>query len=74
MTPTVTSLRERKRGKVGTVLRGLANDAALSELLKTLKNACGAGRNMTADGLEIQGDHASRIAELLRDKGYRVKG
>src|SRR5690349_17870944 len=68
------AVEKRKRGKVVTVLRGLAADVALPELLKALKNACGAGGTITGDGLEIQGDHASRIAELLRDAGYRVKG
>jgi translation initiation factor 1 len=67
------AVEKRKRGKVVTVLRGLANDAALPELLKSLKNACGAGGTMLPEGLEIQGDHAARIAELLRTGGYRVK-
>ena len=68
------AVEKRKRGKVVTVLRGLANDAALPDLLKSLKNSCGAGGTMLPEGLEIQGDHAARIAELLRSGGYRVKG
>jgi translation initiation factor 1 len=65
------AVEKRKRGKVVTVIRGLANDSALPELLKSLKNSCGAGGMVTSDGLEIQGDHAARIAELLRGHGYR---
>ena len=68
------AVEKRKRGKVVTVLRGLASDDALPDLLKSLKNACGAGGTLTSEGLEIQGDHAARIAELLRAQGYRLKG
>jgi translation initiation factor 1 len=67
------TLEKRKRGKVVTVLSGLAPDAALPELLQSLKTACGAGGTITAGGLEIQGDHASRLAELLQAGGYRIK-
>jgi translation initiation factor 1 len=66
------AVEKRKRGKVVTVVRGLASDAALPELLKSLKNACGAGGTLLPEGLEIQGDHASRVAELLRAGGYRM--
>lgn len=67
------AVEKRKRGKVVTVLRGLINDAALPELLKSLKNACGAGGTLLPNGLEIQGDHAKPVAELLRAARYRVK-
>jgi translation initiation factor 1 len=67
------AVEKRKRGKVVTVLRGLADDAARPELLKSLKNACGAGGTLSPEGLEIQGDHAARIAELLKSAGYRLK-
>lgn len=55
------TLEKRKRGKVVTVLFGLAPDAALPELPKSLKTACGAGGTLTDSGLEIQGTtpHAS---------------
>jgi len=67
------AVEKRKRGKVVTVLRGLAADAALPDLLKSLKNACGAGGTLLSDGLELQGDHADRVAVLFRARSYRVK-
>ena len=67
------AVEQRKRGKVVTVVRGLVNDSALPPLLKTLKDACGAGGTMKDEALELQGDHSDRVAELLRAVGYRVK-
>ena len=66
------SLEKRKKGKVVTVIRGLAaaeND--LPELLQQLKNACGAGGAVKGDTIEIQGDHQQRIREQLTAQGYR---
>ena len=71
-------------GKTVTVADGLlgSKDDA-SALLSALKKACGGGGALrdskTADGtpcfaLEVQGDHLAKVAELLRDRGYRVKG
>lgn len=67
------AVEKRKRGKVVTAVHGLASDAALPELLKTLKTACGAGGTLKDGVLEIQGEHASRVSELLGDLGYRLK-
>lgn len=71
-------------GKTVTVADGLLgskDDAAA--LLSLLKKACGGGGAMrdskTPDGtacyaLEVQGDHLVKVADLLRERGYRVKG
>ena len=71
-------------GKTVTVADGFLgsrDDAAA--LLSTLKKACGGGGALrdskTPDGtsafaLEIQGDHLAKVAEFLRERGYRVKG
>ena len=71
-------------GKTVTVADGLLgskDDAAT--LLSTLKKACGGGgavrESTTPDGtpcfaLEVQGDHLAKVAELLRGRGFRVKG
>lgn len=67
------AVEKRERGKVVTAVHGLASDAALPELLKTLKTACGAGGTLKDGVLEIQGEHASRVSELLGDLGYRLK-
>lgn len=64
--------RKNRKGKVVTVVAGvpLSEAAALGAELKRL---CGTGGTVKADVVEIQGDHAARIVELLRQRGYQVK-
>lgn len=69
------SVERRKKGKVVTVIRGLAPEANdLPALLTRLKNACGAGGAIEDDGLEIQGDQLDRLRKLLAEFGYKVRG
>jgi translation initiation factor 1 len=68
------AIEKRKKGKVVTVIRGLAaaeND--LPELLSRLKSQCGAGGAIQEESLEIQGEHMDRIRAALTELGYRVK-
>lgn len=77
----VVSSEKRKRGKMVTVVRGLAaHETDLAELTTDLKNHCGAGgtvkpdeRDETKQVIEIQGDQASRVAARLTELGYNVK-
>lgn len=72
---------KRKRGKMVTVVRGLAShETDLAELTTDLKNHCGAGgtvkpdeRDETKEVIEIQGDQAARVAARLSELGYNVK-
>ncbi len=67
-------VEKRPKGKVVTLVTGLAaasND--LPDLLKQLKNACGAGGVVKDDSLEIQGDHLERVKQQLLKIGYKVK-
>lgn len=67
------AVEKRARGKLVTVVRGLAAaDNDLAALLTQLKSACGAGGTVKEDLLEVQGDHRARIAGLLAEIGYRV--
>jgi translation initiation factor 1 len=69
------AVEKRRKGKVVTVIRGLAaagND--LPELLGKLKSQCGAGGTLREDCLEIQGEHLERLKAALSDLGYGVKG
>jgi translation initiation factor 1 len=51
-------------------VRGLALEAtALAALGKRLRSACGSGGTAKDGVLEIQGDHAERVVELLRAEG-----
>ena len=65
---------KRKKGKVVTVVRGLAaEDNDFPAIFKRLKNECGAGGCIEEDTLEIQGDHRQRVEKTLKDIGYRTK-
>ncbi|MFM9117592.1 MAG: translation initiation factor [Planctomycetota bacterium] len=65
---------KRARGKMVTVVRGLApSDNDLPTLLKQLKDKCGAGGTLKEDALELQGEHRERVAKLLQEIGYRVR-
>ena len=69
------AVEKRKKGKVVTVVRGLATDANdLTTLLAKLKNSCGAGGTLDCESLEIQGDHLERLRLLLSGLGYKVRG
>jgi translation initiation factor 1 len=66
-------IEKRKKGKVVTVVHGLtatAND--LPGLLAHMKSSCGAGGTTEGDTVEIQGDHVTRVRELLARIGYRL--
>ncbi len=66
--------RKRRKGKTVTVIAGLQhNTAAYKSLLTELKTFCGAGGTLKDGELEIQGDHRDRIADKLRELGYKVK-
>ena len=61
-------------GKAVTLVRGLALDAAaLAALGKRLRSACGAGGTVKDGVLEVQGDHAERVVDLLQQEGWIVK-
>ena len=66
-------VERRKRGKVVTVICGLAVDDARSALLTELKNLVGSGGTIRDDNLEIQGDHAANLSSFLSDRGYKVR-
>lgn len=65
-------VERRKRGKIVTVIAGLAVDDAVAGLLKDLKNSVGSGGSIQDENLEIQGDHADSIRQELKKRGYRV--
>ena len=77
-TKVVAKLRIEKAGRGGktvTVVYDLPkNEAFLTSLSVELKRACGTG-GTTGDGtVEVQGEHRDRLREVLRQKGFTVKG
>lgn len=68
--------REKKGrgGKTVTLVRGLELDAAARVALgRQLKTACGSGGTVADGVIEIQGDHALRVMQVLQGKGLVVK-
>lgn len=61
-------------GKTVTLVRGLPLDeTALAALGKRLRSACGSGGTVKDGVLEVQGDHAERVIELLKGEGFAAK-
>jgi translation initiation factor 1 len=61
-------------GKMVTLVRGLClDDTALIALGKRLRSACGSGGTVKDGVLEVQGDHAERVIELLKSEGFAAK-
>ncbi len=68
------AVEKRKKGKMVTVVRGLAAaDNDLPALLTELKNTCGAGGAVKDDTVEVQGSHVERVTVVLTKIGYRVR-
>jgi translation initiation factor 1 len=64
-----------RKGKTVTVVEGLPrNREFLKQLAGQLKKACGSGGKAAETHVEIQGDHRETLRELLRNKGWKVKG
>ena len=63
-----------RAGKGVTLVKGVALDAAaLAQLGKQLKAACGSGGTVKDGVIEIQGDHCERVIALLKAQGRIVK-
>lgn len=70
----VQASRKGRKGKTVTVISGFqAKPETLNQLLKQLKNQCGAGGTVKDDTLEIQGDHAQKLVQILTELGYKAK-
>ncbi len=64
-----------RRGKTVTVVENLPrNRGFLKDLAGELKRACGTGGKAGETHIEIQGDHRDTLREVLRAKGWVVKG
>lgn len=70
----VVTDRKRRAGKTVTVASGFQHTPdTLTSLAATLKKKCGSGGTAKDGEIEIQGDHAARVAGELERLGYRVK-
>jgi translation initiation factor 1 len=70
----VQASRKGRKGKTVTVISGFQHQPeTLNTLAKQLKAQCGTGGTVKDDTIEIQGDHAPFLVDLLVAKGYQVK-
>lgn len=61
-------------GKTVTLVSGLGlGEAALMQLGKILKAACGSGGTVKDGAIEVQGDHCEQVMQSLAKQGYKVK-
>lgn len=66
--------KKSRGGKVATLVEGFeGSDAQLAELGKWLKQQCGVGGTAKNGEIVVQGDKRDKVAELLRNKGFKVK-
>ncbi len=66
--------RKGKGGKTVTIISGFASKPeTLADLVKKLKAQCGTGGTVKENTLEIQGDHAQKLLQLLVGLGYKAK-
>lgn len=70
----VQASRKGRKGKTVTVISGIQHSPdQLKSLAKKLKAQCGSGGTVKDDTIEIQGDHAQKLVEVLKDMGYGAK-
>lgn len=61
---------EKRRGKQITIAWGFGSARGLDDLLASCKRSLGAGGQVVDYTLELQGDHKTRLLELLKAEGY----
>ena len=61
---------ERRYGKKMVVIEGFDAGTELKELASDLKSALGTGGTVKERHIEVQGDHESRVRDLLRERGF----
>jgi translation initiation factor 1 len=70
-------LHRDTRGRGGatmTLVKQLVlSEPDMKELAKKLKQICGSGGTVKDGIIEIQGEHREKIAEALKEMGYKVR-
>lgn len=66
---TIATIRRRFR-KLVTVVGGFEDESTAKQLGKTLKRALACGGTVKKREIELQGNHAKKVKELLLKEGY----
>jgi translation initiation factor 1 len=63
--------KKQRAGKIVTLVSGFIGTAADRDLLgKKLKALCGAGGSVVDTDILVQGEHAEKVLNWLRQQGY----
>lgn len=74
MKVTVTTETAGRRGKQVTLIKGIThNPQVIEKLEKKLKSQLGTGGTTKGKVIEIQGDHVTKVKEILQKEGYEVR-
>ncbi len=64
------SVDRRRYGKSITVIEGIGKDSDNKNILKELKNRLACGGTLKDNTIELQGNHKSRVQEVLIKLGF----
>ena len=61
---------KRRFGKLTTIVSGFDKSINVRELAKKLKSKLAGGGTVKEKTIELQGDHTSRVKEMIIEEGY----